>query len=653
MTCRLHHFMAAAAIGPALCAAQPARAQRTSDNAATAAVDAFGRSVGDSTIGIYSDSDVRGFSPSTAGNLRIHGLYYDQQGILTGRMQQGSTIRVGISAQSYPFPAPTGIADYALREPGAEARASIGLSHGPRGGRSAELDLQLPIDGDRLGVALGLGINRGRRLYGGTPSDHTIAGVLRYAPRDDIELLAFFSRFRMDDDESQPFIFMSGAFLPKSFPRNRFFGQAWNDYSYTSGTYGMVAEAGIADFDVRFGLFRSVFDNDVATADLLYGTDADGAVASRLILRQRGDRSASTSGELRVSRGFDEGPRRHSLIASLRARQLTRRYGGGALIDLGPSRSDGPDPRPEPVSTEGPKTRDRVTQATFGVAYQARWRDVGELTAGLQRTDYLKRVTSPDPGTVFPETRDSPWLPSATAALYLTPQLAFYAGYARGLEESPVAPPEAVNRNEAPPAIRTRQVDGGLRWSIGPDLNAVLGLFEISKPYFNVDETGRFERRGAVTNRGVEMSIAGRIAPGLTLVAGSVLLDARIGGDEVAAGTIGRRPVGSFVRRTLVSLDYRFPAFDALSIDALVDSSSARAANAVNSLSIPGRTLVNLGARYRFDIGNAPVLLRGQVTNLFNTFGWNVSGSGYFTPIAARTYLLTLAVDLQGTRPVD
>lgn len=634
------------AVGTALLLAAPALAQRTADNATRAADDAFGRSVGDSSIGIYSESDVRGFSPSAAGNLRIHGLYYDQQGILTGRLLRGSTIRVGISAQSYPFPAPTGIADYALREPAGEPRASIGLNYGPRGGRSAELDVQIPIDNERLALGLGFGINRGRRIYGGTPSDHTLAGLLRYAPRDEVELLAFFSRFRMDNDESQPFIFTSGAFLPKRFRRNRFFGQAWNDYSYTIGTYGLISQAGLGGFDIRFGLFRSVFDNDVATADLLFGADADGTVTDRLIVRQRGDLSASTSGEFRVSRSLEEGPRRHSLIASLRARRLDRRYGGGALIDLGPSRSDGPDPRPEPASADGPKIRDRVEQATYGIAYQGRWLGLGELTVGLQRTDYLKRVTSPDPAVVFPETRDSPWLPSATAALYLTPRLALYGGFARGLEESPVAPPEAINRNEAPPAIRTRQVDAGLRWAIAPGLTAVAGLFEISKPYFNVDPARRFRRRGAVTNRGIEISLAGELAPGLNLVAGTVLLDARLNGDEVASGAIGRRPVGSFVRRTILSVDYRVPGVEGLSVDALVDSSSTRVADAANSLSIPARTLVNVGARYRFSIGGAPILVRAQVTNLFNSFGWNISGSGYFTPIAARTMLLTLAADL-------
>ena len=89
----------------------PAIAQRTGENAVTSADDAFGTSVGNETIGLYSTDEVRGFSPVAAGNIRIDGLYMG--GIVIGnqRIQSGSTIRVGLSAQGYAFPAPTGIVD--------------------------------------------------------------------------------------------------------------------------------------------------------------------------------------------------------------------------------------------------------------------------------------------------------------------------------------------------------------------------------------------------------------------------------------------------------------------------------------------------------------------------------------------------------------
>lgn len=623
-----------------------APAQRTDDNAVTAAEDAFGKSVGDNAIGIYNEADVRGFSPTAAGNLRIEGLYYDQQGPLTGRLQQGSTIRVGISAQSYPFPAPTGIADFSLRKPGAEMIASVALNFGPWNGKSAELDLQIPLDGERLGMVAGIGVARDGRSYGGTPKDLSTASLIRYAPVAGTELLGFYNRLRNWDNEAQPLIFSSGAFLPKRVPRGRFLGQDWNDYSATAANYGIVGKSLLAGFDIQLGLFRSIFDNDVATADLLFGTERDGKVGQRIIIRQEDSKSASTSGELRLSRAFTEGPRRHMLIASVRARRLDRQFGDAATINLGPSRSDRPDRRPDQDVMDGAQTRDRVRQKTFGFAYQGKWVDLGELSIGLQKSDYLKRITSTDPAVIFPDSEDSPWLPSATAALYLTSKLALYGGYTKGLEESPVAPVDAINRNEAPPAIRTKQTDGGLRWSISPSVTAVMGIFEVAKPYFNVDSNGRFRQLGRVTNRGIELSVAGQIAPGLNLVAGNVLLDATISGEEVEGGLIGERPVGSFVRHTVISADYRFPRNPALSIDATVDGASNRTANSANTLEIPARAVLSVGGRYRFNVGQAPALIRAQIGNLTNAYGWDVGSSGFFTPLRSRRISLSLAADL-------
>src|SRR5687767_9536653 len=83
----------------------PALAQRANENAVTSADDAFGNSVGNERIGLYNAGDVRGFSPIQAGNIRIEGLSVTEHGGFTGRILSGSTIRVGLTAQSYPFPA--------------------------------------------------------------------------------------------------------------------------------------------------------------------------------------------------------------------------------------------------------------------------------------------------------------------------------------------------------------------------------------------------------------------------------------------------------------------------------------------------------------------------------------------------------------------
>src|SRR3982751_722798 len=100
----------------------PAAAQdRTEDNAVTQAEDAFGFSTGRESIGIYSEGNARGFSPSAAGNVRIEGLYFDPAIGLSSIIEDSTSIKVGLSAQGYPFAAPSGIVDQILRRPEAKA----------------------------------------------------------------------------------------------------------------------------------------------------------------------------------------------------------------------------------------------------------------------------------------------------------------------------------------------------------------------------------------------------------------------------------------------------------------------------------------------------------------------------------------------------
>ena len=69
---------------------QPATTEqgRSGENAIRTAEDAFGTSIGRETIGLYSSQNIRGFSPISAGNARIEGLYFDQIWGLTSRIRR-------------------------------------------------------------------------------------------------------------------------------------------------------------------------------------------------------------------------------------------------------------------------------------------------------------------------------------------------------------------------------------------------------------------------------------------------------------------------------------------------------------------------------------------------------------------------------------
>jgi iron complex outermembrane recepter protein len=633
-----------------LASATPAFAQRADENAVKAAGDAFGTSVGNEKIGLYNVADVRGFNPITAGNIRIEGLSVTEHGGFTSRVVSSSTIRVGLTAQSYPFLAPTGIADFSLRNSGNEALLSPVLYFGPNGTKGADVDAQLPIIRDRLSVAGGFTYRYEETFPGEDSRVLQGGGVLRWRPTDRIEIRPFYGRMANLNDRDIGSIFAGGPYLPPKVER-RYFGLDWTQSEINREFYGGVGSAQLSDnWQVRAGLFRWENRQNLGLTELYRNVQRDGS-AQRTIVATKDQTAASTSGELRSSYSIADGSRRHVVHLAARGRHTQRAYGGADVRDLGPAVIGRRLDVPEPDFNFGPRTRDEVRQITGGVAYEGRWLEVGELSLGVQKTDYEKDTLIP--GRPMLTTKDSPWLYNATLALHLTDKLVAYAGYTRGLEESGVAPANAVNRNAAPPALRTSQRDAGLRYAILPRLSLVAGVFDVRKPYFNLDPDRVFRELGAVRHRGIELSLAGQPIDGLSIVAGAVFLDADVSGEAVDLGIIGPKPVGTTGRTIRANLDYRLPFLAPVSVDLGISSLGGRVASALEYAELGGRQLTteplttfDIGARYRFKAGAAPATLRAQVTNVFNAYGWNVSANSSFRFSDTRRFLLTLAADL-------
>ncbi len=625
---------------------QPALAQSTEDNAVVQASDAFGRAVGNERTGLYSNEEVRGFNPVDAGNARIDGLYFDQIAPISMRIVDGNTIRVGISAQGYPFPSPTGLVDYALTRPGKRVEGTFDLDVNQFAGVGGALEAKLPIAGERIGFSGGIGGRLFTRSEGGVTKAANFGGTLAWRPWTGAEVLAFAAGFNNLGEEARPTYFPAGSELPPQLTRRVPTGQPWTNRRFKVRNYGLLAKLPWGDWRLEAGLFRGTRDWEFAFSDLLTGVTADGRASNRTVIADANNFEGSTSGEIRLMRGFGGGPLHHELTVNLRGRMRDRRFGGTTAIALGPSFIDRPDLRPAPVIVLGEENTDQVRQITLGAAYKFAWTGRLTLDLSLARSHYRKTVDFADPALTRGVTRDRPWLWNASGSLILSRRLALYAGYVAGQEEVLIAPEIASNRSEAPPAIRTSQFDAGLRFAVTPDLSLVAGVFSVTKPYFNLDPARRYRQLGTIRNRGIELSLAGRILPGLSLVAGTVLLDPRISGEGVAGGLIGPHPVGQYRRRSILNLDWRDKrGAGPLSLDLALQSFSARTANAANTLAAPAYATVNLGARYRFDLWGTRALLRPHVENLLNSYGWHVSPSGGFTYISDRVASIQLIVD--------
>ena len=379
----------------ALMAPFSAQAQRAGENAVTSAEDSFGSSIGDQNVGLYSDTSARGFSPVQAGNIRLDGLYFDQQFNLGGRIDGGTTMRVGLSAQSYPFPAPTGIADVTLRRPGDTTVGSLSLARQAYGGQQAEADIVTPLIPGKLGMVASLAGARNHYDWRGTFKNVVFSGALDWAPSDTVNVYAFVQGMEGIDGEAQPLMFTAGVYTPPKYDRSIYFGQWWADRNRSVRNFGALINAEPADgWRFRAGLFRSVNDLKEDTIAFFRNVQPDGA-AQFDIVRSQPQFAASTSGEARLTRVIAEGPRLHTFHLAAKGRSVYRRFGGSQTIPMGPAQIGVYRELPEPIYNLGPTSDDDVFQITPGIAYIGRWLEVGEFSAGIQKSFYTATCSSP------------------------------------------------------------------------------------------------------------------------------------------------------------------------------------------------------------------------------------------------------------------
>ena len=612
-------------------------------NALQAATDAFGVSVGIEKIGIYTIDQVRGFSPTMAGNLRIDGLYFDQAGELNKRLTDRSTIRVGIAAQAYPFPAPTGIADYRLRSPGSKLAVSGSAGLADYLGPYFDTDLQIPINRDKLGIAVGLGRKDDEFPDGTHSHNRTIALLGEWRPHDGVRLRSFWTQIVGKDVEAEPVLTVGGAWLPPELRIRKFIGQSWetNEHHVTNG--GLLADVELSHgWMIRGGLFRSIVSDSSNYGDLFRNVQPDGSADHRIVADPR-EGTRSTSGELRLSHSIDDGPRRHLVHLIIRGRARESEFGGSGQIDFGETNVRMPEALPKSSFGFTKQSRDRVRQFTAGLAYEGYWKGIGKIGLGFQKTSYRKIIDEPGNGST--RASASPFLFYGNLEVELSRRLAFFAGVTQGLEETGVAPDNAANRGEALTAARTHQIDGGISFSLINGVNLIAGAFDIRKPYFNLGSNNVYTALGTERHRGVEISATGSITPRLSIVAGAVFMDARTTGEAVNQGRIGKRPVNSSPRLIRLSAEYFLPKVAGASVDLGLDHDGKRIASASNAVSLPPRTILRAGARYRFRLNRLNAQLRILVDNITDRFSWVLTNGGGFKVDVGRRVTGYLAVD--------
>jgi iron complex outermembrane recepter protein len=600
-------------------------------NAVTGADDAFGYRNGDEAVGIYDEASVRGFSLEAAGNYRVNGTYFVRNSGVSAFFLESTTVRIGVSTLNLVLPGPSGVVNYRLRDPVrgepsaftagidvySQPYAELHLKHRSADGsasfsvgasRNFELrDVQGGRDGEGLLLAGTARLTVGPvvgRVFGGE-YQYERAGLFRVAP---------------------------GEALPARIRRGRYLGQEWAREEGQRRIAGVLVDAELSSaFEIGATAVMSQEDPSRAFTQL-FSLSGRGSTAAASTIAVPQQRSTALSGELRAHWQRTGGDLAQRVDLIFRGRRQRGRIGGAQVVQLGQVPfGERPAPASAPLLNDADaRLRDRVDQYGVGLSYRATWRDRIRVNAGVLRTDYSKRFVAADGRGR--ESRTSPWLYNAGLSWSQSSHVSIYGSYSRGLEEAGVAPSVASNRNEVLEAIVVTQRELGVRYQPAPSFSAVVAGFDTRKPYAGFDgSTGQFRFLGQVRHRGVEASLTGRPAHGLSILLGGVLLDPRL--RAPAGAQLGPRPVAVPNLRGIASVDYAIPGVPGLSLDAGLTHVGSRAARSRLSrtsgrqLRVEPMTTLDLGLRYGFKAGGHDLVVRAQLLNVFDQNSWEVNAS--------------------------
>ncbi|MFZ6648305.1 TonB-dependent siderophore receptor [Undibacterium sp. TJN25] len=234
-------------------------------------------------------------------------------------------------------------------------------------------------------------------------------------------------------------------------------------------------------------------------------------------------------------------------------------------------------------------------------------------------------------------------------ALVFSPQnnWSVYGSFTEGLEHGGIAPLGTNNVNALLNPSKSRQYEFGVKADLLRDFSVSAAVFQIkqSLEYTNADND--YVANGKEKHTGIELSAQGRLSNELTL--GASIAGLRTRQSDTGDITLdGKRVTNVPSIKASVYADYAVRQVQGLKLNAEVLYSGDKAFSPDNSVTVPGYSVMNLGARYATHIAGTATTLRFNVDNVFDKFYWRdvtQSLGGYLFPGAPRLYKVSAQFD--------
>lgn len=601
--------------------------------------------------GFHARAEIRGFDVADGQNYRYNGLAFLRQQQTPLENKERVEILKGLAALQAGFTSPGGIINYVTKRPDADAINDGHFSFDQFGSSLAHADVSRRSADGKLGLRVNAAVEslrsyveeaQGDRQFVSVAGDWKIAGNtllqadLEYQKRDQIEQPSFRSN-------------VNGK-IPRNFDPTTFLGQKWARYKTENITASGHAEHYFSDtwaviVDGNYNRTKHPF----ISIDISQIQENGDGVAS--LYRSEGTDREVFSLRPTVQGRIRTGAIQHDLELGASLQKFDAMNGGFFYGQIGMTNIFNPVVLDDPMPViDGSKAGSSIDEVGVFVNDVVTLTDAWQLHLGGRYADFEQRAYNAI-GDEASRYAKQVFAPNLAVVFKASERFVGYVNYAEGLENGGVAPQQSngmpvTNAGEVKPPLASRQYEIGMKAEFGPRLSGDFALFQIERPSNFIDSSNTFVQKGEQVNRGIELSLTGRITNAWTLFGSALWLDAEL--DETGDPTTqGKRPTSVPRQRTAITAEFAPPSLQGWTFSGNWSHTGSRPLDDTNTLEFASAfDVFTLGGRYTTTLsGPNPhpkrITLRGAVENLFDERYYATSNFNQLIAGPPRTISLT------------
>jgi iron complex outermembrane receptor protein len=623
-------------------------------------------SVGDgyTTEGYYDFMSIRGYVLDNRFNYRRDGLPISAETTLPLDNKSRIEVLKGTSGMLSGVGSPGGLVNLAVKRPTEAPLRDLFVGWRQDGSVLAAADLS-----DRFGQARQFGLRLNAAYEHLDPQTYVaegsryvlaLAGDWHATPDALLEAEVEYSH---REQPSVPGFSVLGAVVPApTNPRINLNNQPWSQPAVFDGFTGSLRWR--QKLDAQWSLLAQAATQQLKTDDAIafpYGCSAENVfdrycsdgTYDMYDFRSPNERRRNNVVDLSLNGNFLTGSLRHALTLGLQYNQVSNRFERQAFNYAGIGNVRGTLVVPAAPASSGENTNRDASSAEAYLRDAIALNDQTTLWLGLratrQRVDTV--LTDGTEPVNLRQNYNAPWL---AVSHKLEGGTLLYGSWGTGYEaDSAPNQPRYTNRGQALPALRSRQIELGVK-GVFDNGEWTVAAFDIDRPVSedigscDTDDSCTRVRDGSQVHRGLEAGIAARW--GAWDLGGSAMALHARREDSAIEGRNGLRPVNVPAYTLKLQLGYRLPEVPGLELLGTGLYESNRIVLPDNSLSIPAVSRFDLGLRWQQRVGAATLVWRAGVENVTNEQAWRVSplqfAHAFLFPLAPRTFALSLQASL-------